>query len=170
MPDAEGTSVSPLEQEVPPPRTMLKKAAAALGVLLLLAAACATAYWQLVLEPYFLANKTRYGHMARIAEGIIGFSTEKGRLPTSLEEAVLAGHLPAEGPMYFSPMQHDTVLFTRSLPYSRCEYELEFRSDKVVIRVPEALATSKRFAGTKKSWHTLTVGRDVKLWTAPPTP
>jgi len=82
--------------------------------------------------------------MIGISFGIKGFNTINNRLPKNLKEVVDGGFLPEKSRLYFCPMKHHTP-FSKSLPYTECEYEYEFEPNQVVIKIPDEVCEHRRF-------------------------
>jgi hypothetical protein len=119
------------------------------GIGLLLAASLSW-YWYFYVEPSLIYMATRDKHMFAIEEGVIAFNTLRNRLPTNVEEMILAQVLPKVGKIYYCPLAHES-LFPKSLPYQNAEYEFRFSSEDVTIMIPESIYAQKRMT-TRFSW------------------
>jgi hypothetical protein len=114
-------------------------------------------FWHNHLKPYVLYQKTRDFNMHGIGEGIALFNGKNNRLPKDIDEVVQAGFLPEKSELYYCPVKHNS-LFSKELPYWKCEFEISFDPNIVVIHIPREVFDHtfyKRASENSRKWEIL---------------
>lgn len=121
-------------------------------------------FTELVIKPIWLPYSTYWCHMYLISSDFTSFNTAKDRLPRSLEETVEEGYAPKKSKKYYCPMKHNT-LFSRSIPYTKCEFEFIFEPNQITIKIPEI--SCKDYPWLNRGNKELTTNKGVKTVFSP---
>ena len=82
-------------------------------------------------------------------DAIAKFYCTYNRMPTNLREMVKAEILPEKGKIYYCCLLHNSII-RRKILYSDCEYDLEFKTNEVIVMLPSEPLENELYKHLKK--------------------